>query len=121
MANKAPIPKTYKGKPTAGMSVKEFEQMYKELGLDKPSKYSPAGDFNEEPDMPPKKKMAKGGAVKAFKPCPGCPSPAKCKAAGKCAMKAKKGAAGAKVTSKGAAGMLVIPVKVSKAPAKKKK
>ena len=24
-----------------------------------------------------------------FKPCPGCPSPAKCKAAGKCLKKAK--------------------------------
>jgi hypothetical protein len=27
---------------------------------------------------------------KPFKPCPGCPTPAKCKAAGKCLMKAKK-------------------------------
>jgi hypothetical protein len=32
--------------------------------------------------------MAKGG--KAFKPCAGCPSPAKCKAAGKCLMKEAK-------------------------------
>ena len=32
-----------------------------------------------------KKPMKKG-----FKPCAGCPSPAKCKAAGKCAKKAKK-------------------------------
>jgi hypothetical protein len=31
-------------------------------------------------------KNAKGG----FKPCAGCPSPAKCKAAGKCLAKAKK-------------------------------
>jgi hypothetical protein len=31
---------------------------------------------------------AKGGMV--FKPCAKCPSPAKCKAAGKCALKAKK-------------------------------
>ena len=30
----------------------------------------------------------KGGMV--FKPCAGCPTPAKCKAAGKCAKKAKK-------------------------------
>lgn len=29
-----------------------------------------------------------GGMV--FKPCAKCPSPAKCKAAGKCALKAKK-------------------------------
>ena len=62
------------------------------------------------------KKMARGGTPKkAFKPCPGCPSPAKCKAAGKCMMKESKGA------KKGATGMLVIPVKMSKAPAKKKK
>jgi hypothetical protein len=63
------------------------------------------------------KKMQKGGMPKkAFKPCPGCPTPAKCKAAGKCMMKEKKG------TKKAASGMLVIPVKMSsKAPAKKKK
>lgn len=30
----------------------------------------------------------KGGMV--FKPCPGCPSPAKCRAAGKCLKKAMK-------------------------------
>lgn len=30
----------------------------------------------------------KGGMV--FKPCAQCPSPTKCKAAGKCALKAKK-------------------------------
>jgi hypothetical protein len=36
------------------------------------------------------KKMAKGGAAtKAFKPCKGCPTPAKCKAAGKCLTKKK--------------------------------
>jgi hypothetical protein len=28
-------------------------------------------------------------AKKGFKPCAGCPSPAKCKAAGKCLAKAK--------------------------------
>lgn len=46
------------------------------------------------------KSMAKGGMVKkpmaykaggvVFKPCAQCPSPAKCKAAGKCLMKGKK-------------------------------
>jgi len=37
------------------------------------------------------KKMGKMGAGKGgFKTCPGCPSPAKCKAAGACAMKNKK-------------------------------
>jgi len=35
------------------------------------------------------KSYAKGGMVGSFKPCAGCPSPAKCKAAGKCMMKAK--------------------------------
>lgn len=56
------------------------------------------------------KKMAKGGAVKKdFKPCKGCPTPAKCKAAGKCLAK------------KGAEGMLVIPVKMEKKSAPKKR
>jgi hypothetical protein len=34
--------------------------------------------------------MAKGGAVKGFKPCAACPSASKCKAAGKCLAKANK-------------------------------
>jgi hypothetical protein len=41
----------------------------------------------------PKGKMPsykKGGMVGGFKPCPGCPSPGKCRAAGKCLAKAKK-------------------------------
>lgn len=33
-------------------------------------------------------KMAKGGS--AFKTCPGCPTPSKCKAGGMCLKKAKK-------------------------------
>ena len=33
--------------------------------------------------------MNKGGSV-AFKPCKGCPTPAKCKKAGKCLKKDKK-------------------------------
>lgn len=53
------------------------------------------------------KKFAKGGDVKGFKPCANCPSPAKCKAAGKCLAK------------KAAAGMLVIPVKMEKTTATK--
>ncbi len=69
----------------------------------------------------PETKMAKGGlssgkqspagSVKGFKPCASCPTPAKCKAAGKCLAK------------KAAKGMLVIPVKVStkKMPAQAKK
>jgi|688.fasta_scaffold1984899_1 hypothetical protein len=32
----------------------------------------------------------KGGMVKGFKPCANCPSPAKCRAAGACAMAGKK-------------------------------
>jgi hypothetical protein len=44
----------------------------------------------KETTMKSKKPMSykKGGMV--FKPCAGCPSPAKCKAMGQCAMKAKK-------------------------------
>ena len=34
--------------------------------------------------------MAKVPMIKGFAPCKGCPSPAKCKKAGKCMMKAKK-------------------------------
>ena len=48
-----------------------------------------AAKKKKEKETEDKTKMAKGGAVKkAFKPCEGCPSPAKCKAAGKC-LKAK--------------------------------
>jgi hypothetical protein len=53
--------------------------------------------YRREPTMPGSmmsgKKMPsyqKGGMVKGFKPCAGCPSPAKCRAAGKCAMAGKK-------------------------------
>jgi hypothetical protein len=61
-------------------------------------------------DKPAEKKMAAGGSVnKTFKPCKGCPSPAKCKAAGKCLAK------------KAASGMLVIPVKMEKKSAPKKR
>lgn len=58
----------------------------------------------------------KGGAVKGFKPCSACPSPAKCKAAGKClAKKMSKGGA-----PKGPTIMIAIAVP-KKAPAKKGK
>ena len=64
-----------------------------------------------------KTKMAKGGAVKkAFKPCEGCPSPAKCKAAGKC-LKAKM-AKGGKV---GKTPVLAIMIGMPKASKAKKK
>jgi len=59
---------------------------------------------------------AKGGAVKAFKPCPGCPTPAKCKKAGKCMAKMPS-----KGSKKPTGGMLIIPVRLAKAPAKKGK
>ena len=62
-----------------------------------------------------KKKMAKGGSVKGFKPCAGCPSPAKCKAAGKC-LKAKM----AKGGSASKKPVLAIMIGVGKPmPAKK--
>lgn len=116
MAARDTVPKTYKGKPTALMTGPEYSQMLKDLGMDTPSKNQRKTPFNEEPDMgsspAPKKKtaMAKGGMSSKFKPCASCPSPAKCKAAGKCLAK------------KAAKGMLVIPVKVStkKMPAKAK-
>ena len=64
-----------------------------------------------------KTKMAKGGAVKkAFKPCEGCPSPAKCKAAGKC-LKAKM----AKGGSASKKPILAIMIGMPKAPKAKKK
>jgi hypothetical protein len=64
-----------------------------------------------------KTKMAKGGAVKkAFKPCEGCPSPAKCKAAGKC-LKAKM-AKGGKATK---GPVLAIMIGMPKATKAKKK
>lgn len=46
--------------------------------------YANGGAVKGQPFM----KMANGGKAKAFKPCKGCPSPAKCKSMGKC-MKAK--------------------------------
>lgn len=48
---------------------------------------------------------------KTFKPCEGCPTPAKCKAAGKCMAKEGKGGKGA----------LVIMVGVAKPTKAKKK
>jgi hypothetical protein len=54
--------------------------------------------------------------AKEFKPCAGCPTPAKCKAAGKCL--AKKMAKGG--TPKGPTVMIAIAVP-KKAPAKKGK
>jgi hypothetical protein len=61
-------------------------------------------------NKPEEKKYAKGGDVKKFKPCSGCPSPVKCKAAGKCL-----------AGKKAATGMLVIPVKMEKKSAAKKR
>jgi hypothetical protein len=58
--------------------------------------------------------------AKTFKPCAGCPTPAKCKAAGKCLMKegSKKMAKGG--APKGPTVMIAIAVP-KKAPAKKGK
>jgi hypothetical protein len=56
--------------------------------------------------------MAKGGKATKFKVCSSCPSPAKCKAAGKCLMKGSKRAA---------TGLLVIPVSMGKTKPKKGK
>jgi hypothetical protein len=73
------------GTPEENKKAKEEIEKYK------------ASKAKEEEEK--KKKMAKGGDVKGFKPCAGCPSKAKCKAAGKCM--AKKMAAGGKVTKSG--------------------
>ena len=62
-----------------------------------------------------KTKMAKGGDVKKFKPCEGCPSPAKCKAAGKC-LKAKMAKGGMPKKP-----VLAIMIGMGKPPAAKKK
>ena len=69
-----------------------------------------------EKEKEKEKKMAKGGDVKKFKPCEGCPSPAKCKAAGKC-LKAKM-AKGGKATK---SPVVAIMIGVPKAPKAKKK
>jgi hypothetical protein len=50
---------------------------------------------------------------KTFKPCEGCPTPAKCKAAGKCMAEGKEGKAGK--------GALVIMVGMAKPTKAKKK
>jgi hypothetical protein len=50
---------------------------------------------------------------KTFKPCEGCPTPAKCKAAGKCMAEGKEG--------KGGKGALVIMVGMAKPTKAKKK
>jgi hypothetical protein len=69
----------------------------------------------EKAEAEEKTKMAKGGSVKGFKPCAGCPSPAKCKAAGKC-LKAKM----AKGGSASKKPVLAIMIGVGKPMAEKK-
>lgn len=51
---------------------------------------------------------------KAFKPCEGCPSPAKCKAAGKCMAKDGKGKAAIAI-------MIGMPKKMANGGVAKKK
>jgi hypothetical protein len=108
MANYPVVPDVYKGKKTATMSRAQYEKMLQEMKINKKG-VKPTEYPGEEPDDATAKKvaMAKGGAVKKFKACAACPSPAKCKAAGKCLAK------------KAATGMLVIPVKMEKSTATK--
>lgn len=96
----------------------KFSKGLDQLGITQEEAYKRLKEGTKKQE--PQTKMAKGGMTKGFKPCASCPSPAKCKAAGKCL--AKGMAKGGKV-GKSATGMLVIPVKVaaSKAPAKAKK
>lgn len=44
--------------------------------------------MKKKPAMIMKKGYKEGGKVAAFKPCKNCPTPAKCKKAGKCLAKA---------------------------------
>jgi hypothetical protein len=61
-----------------------------------------------EKEKEKEKKMAKGGDVKKFKPCDACPSPAKCKAAGKC-LKAKMAKGGSASKKPVLAIMIGVP------------
>ena len=68
--------------------IKEYggKEKYKSKGaMKKHEKGESKAMEKKERKMP---SYQKGGMV--FKPCPGCPTPAKCKAAGKCLMKGKK-------------------------------
>jgi hypothetical protein len=56
--------------------------------------------------------------AKAFKPCAGCPSPAKCKAAGKCLMKENKKSKGGMPK---AGPSVMVAIAIPKAKAKKGK
>jgi hypothetical protein len=51
--------------------------------------------------------------AKAFKPCAGCPSPAKCKKAGKCLMK-ETGKSKGGVAGKGPSVMIAIAIPKTK-------
>lgn len=55
---------------------------------------------------------------KPFKTCAGCPSPAKCKAAGKCFGKEK--AMAGKMGKDGGVAIIISAAKPTKKPAKKK-
>lgn len=48
-----------------------------------------------------KKKMKYEDGGMVFKPCPGCPTPAKCKAAGRCLAKEGKKGGGSRMASSG--------------------
>lgn len=92
------------GTPEQNKKAKEEIERYK------------ASKAKEKEEEEKKKKMAKGGAVKGFKPCAACPSPAKCKAAGKCLAKTK-------MAKGGAAKKPVLAIMIGMAkpmPAKKK-
>jgi hypothetical protein len=100
----------------------------KEIAAYKAAKEKEKAKAEEEAAKKKTTNMAKGGAVKGFKACAGCPSPAKCKAAGKC-MKAKtaKGGvpakgktvkSGSKAAKTGKTPLLAIMIGV---PAKTKK
>ncbi len=97
---------------------------------DEIEKYKASKAREKEKEEEDKKKMAKGGAVKGFKPCAACPSPAKCKAAGKCLKtkmakggtvpgKGKVVKSGSKAAKTGKTPLLAIMIGVPKAAKKK--
>ena len=86
------VPKTYKGKDTMKMTGLEYEKMLQELGINK-KEGKPTQYPGEEPDDATAMKKKKQAMAKGG------------------AVKKKKMATG---------GLLVLPVKMSKAPAKAK-
>ena len=72
------------GYSSGGMAEKQVARAKDDKGSSKGPKKA-----NEKPVEAAKGGMAKKAKKASFKPCSGCPSPSKCKAAGKCMAKGK--------------------------------